>query len=591
MTDETFAALVERCFTGSLPDAERAELTALVRDQARWRELYIDQVRLHLHLDALLRTESPEETGRRLELILALDSPQRDLTLVQNVQAKLGFVPRRRRLAFRLAIAGVAAAVLLLIGGMALWSWKSESTLARLALVQGEVYVVAGPTRTLAVAGQALANGQGLETENDDSAAVVVYPDGTRLELGPGTTVTELSEQEGKRLTLAEGFLLADVAPQPADRPMRLTTRHAEVVVRGTRFRLTNLPEATRIELEQGSLQLVRHNDQQTIELTPGYYAVVAADQEAVQPQPLPPRSDAPRWTLPAALGISCFAFSPDGKRLAAGSRGQIELWDPASGQQVSSYAWNGDWVYALAYSPDGRTLALTGKKSGGVRLCQVGTGDWVTLRTGSVLYLAWSPDGQTLALSDGHKTIILWDVAARRQRLVLTGHTDNITSLAFSPIGGRLASGSRDGTVRVWDPASGEELACLTEKTDPRPSKRDRVLCVAFSPDGSTLAAAVANGTIQLWDLGTGRQRANMQRHGSMVVAVAFSPDGKLLASGSNDRTIKLWDPATGAERMTLTGQESVTSLTFAPDGKSLASLGREQFVHLWNVGDALAR
>jgi len=55
-------------------------------------------------------------------------------------------------------------------------------------------------------------------------------------------------------------------------------------------------------------------------------------------------------------------AFSPDSSRLAAASFEQaVELWDPASGQEVFTLYGESSGVLCLAFSRDGRRLASGG--------------------------------------------------------------------------------------------------------------------------------------------------------------------------------------------------------------------------------------
>ena len=71
--------------------------------------------------------------------------------------------------------------------------------------------------------------------------------------------------------------------------------------------------------------------------------------------------------------------------------------------------------VYALAFSPDGATLATAGA-DGGIRLWDVATqqeiGTPMTAGPGPVYALAFSPDGATLATAGGDGRARLWNVA-----------------------------------------------------------------------------------------------------------------------------------------------------------------------------------
>src|SRR5262249_41978620 len=152
----------------------------------------------------------------------------------------------------------LAAAVLLLAVGAAWWLSRPAATvaIARLERAEGEVYLVSGDAKELVAAGWQVHSGQGLRTVGEESGAVGVCSDGTRLEVGPDSSLGELADDartSGKRISLLAGFLGADVTKQPESRPMVLTTPHAKVVVQGTRFSLVNSPEATRVDLENGS--------------------------------------------------------------------------------------------------------------------------------------------------------------------------------------------------------------------------------------------------------------------------------------------------------------------------------------------------
>jgi WD40 repeat protein len=188
---------------------------------------------------------------------------------------------------------------------------------------------------------------------------------------------------------------------------------------------------------------------------------------------------------------------------------------------------------------------------------------------TCDVWALAFSPDGKTLAAGRSDGGITLWDVATEKARVTLDAHKRGIHSVAFSPDGKTLASASRDKTIRLWNVATGKNVATLE-------GREDVVRCVAFSPDGKTLASACGarDKTVKLWDMETGRNTRTFP--GAGFLSVAFSPDGKTLAASCFDKTIRLWDAKTGKSTATLTGRDPfVYSVAFSPDGKTLASGG----------------
>jgi WD40 repeat protein len=288
------------------------------------------------------------------------------------------------------------------------------------------------------------------------------------------------------------------------------------------------------------------------------------------------------------ALGHA--AFSRDGKLLATkGTYDSISLWDTSTGQVLRTLPTPFINMQALAFSPDGKTLA-----GGGYR---------------------------TLAYSS---EILLWDVQSGELERSLKESSKTkqaeVTTIAFSPDGKKLALGgavgqferineisgrfnNSYGMAQLWDVKSGVLLAEIG-----RPIHRVRVTTLAFSPDGARLATGSEDKTVGLWDVqtyrslgdatfygadGDGGEIRELDMPGVGVKDVTFSPDGKSLKVLTNNKVVKSWDvsaprPQSDPIRQLLPGGGSrYSAIAFAPNSYWLVSGEYGKRVRFWTVND----
>ncbi len=285
------------------------------------------------------------------------------------------------------------------------------------------------------------------------------------------------------------------------------------------------------------------------------------------------------RFKVRAALAV---ALSPDGKTLAAGGKEEaVLLWEPTSGRRIRRLPVNG-FLDSLAFSRDGKTLAAA--TWGDIHLWEVATWNELPPCQGHVLpvfAVAFSPDGKTLASGSEDHTIRLWDLATSKEIHPLEGHQGAVRSVAFSPDRKLLATAGGDHIVRVWDVLTGKEVKQLQ-------GEQHWIYTIAFSPDGKTLASGGLDGTVHLWEIATGEELHRFARNRTFVYQLVFSPDGKILAVSREDQLIRhidLLDVQSGKLLRQLEGPGRFPVLAFSPDSKLLASGCEDKFIRLWDV------
>ena len=97
------------------------------------------------------------------------------------------------------------------------------------------------------------------------------------------------------------------------------------------------------------------------------------------------------------------------------------------------------NWVESVAFSPDGTRIA-TGSKDLTVKLWDAATGEETRMfrgRTGPVTSVAFSPDGTRIASGGEDRTLRVWDSAIGPETLTITEGGSPL--LAFSPEERRL--------------------------------------------------------------------------------------------------------------------------------------------------------
>ncbi len=312
--------------------------------------------------------------------------------------------------------------------------------------------------------------------------------------------------------------------------------------------------------------------------------------------------------------GLTRAAMSKDGKMLAVVLRSNaVQLWDVETGKALQQIKSSVNGVSAMAFTPDGKTLAIravsericflhdiqTGKEIRKLKpVPPGGNGGNVFGGPGDGTGLAISPDGKIIALPEiefvNQKvsgSVTLFEIGTGKQIRRIETPTHGISAIAFSPDGKTLVYNTHTA-LHVTDVDTGKEIRQLKGFFGAN--------LMIFAPDGQTLAVKGRDQLVRLFDPKTGNLLHTFgeppglkggaagffaNQNGGLVTDVVYSADGKTLVIGGQQMP-RFFDAAT-AKELPLAGgghRGAVSALMVAADGKTTFSRGAEGVLRVWN-------
>lgn len=265
------------------------------------------------------------------------------------------------------------------------------------------------------------------------------------------------------------------------------------------------------------------------------------------------------RWDTQAEIALQSYEgigvhhaidVSPDRGWLAVGTR----IYDITTGQLLREFP-SDYWINDVAFSPNGRLLAVGGMRSG------------------------FDQDRIYTGVAE------VWDIETGQRVLSLNQHTDEVQSVSFSPDSTLLLTASIDTTAILWNIAEGTLLQTFPHDNE--------VAYAEYSQDGAVILTSGPRIAPTLWNAQTGLKLRTFGAENIAVRGATLSPDGEIIATADLDGSLRLWDAETGRLERRVVGFKATLSLPiFSPDGRLIAVTAENGAVFLvrTQVNDLIA-
>src|ERR1043166_1446019 len=307
--------------------------------------------------------------------------------------------------------------------------------------------------------------------------------------------------------------------------------------------------------------------------------------------------------TYTALPVVSALAYSPDGSMLAVSGYHEVLLHSADGSNILARLLGESPRIESLAFSTNGAMLAVAGSapaRFGEIQIWDVTAKGLAKpaeallkaykIAPDSVYGITFSPDATKVAVGCADKTVRIIEIKDGKELLKFDSHGDWVLGTTFTVNGKRLLTGSRDRAMKLIDAANGQFIDDINKLLEP-------VLCIARHPTEDVVAYGGDTGAIRVYKIAENQGRTaakndvkqikEFERMPGAVRAIAYSPDGSLIAAGGSHEEVRLYNAKDGKRAATLKGHiGAIFTLSFNPRTNHLATAGYDGNVRIYETG-----
>ena len=303
-----------------------------------------------------------------------------------------------------------------------------------------------------------------------------------------------------------------------------------------------------------------------------------------------------PTYTVPPV--VTALAYSPDGSTLAVSGFREILLYDTTNFERKARLVGKAHRIESLMYTADGRILGMAGgspAQFGEVQLWDTTTNTLIKAMRSSydtVYGLSFSPDASRVAFGCSDQTVRILSVEDEKELIKFDNHSDWVFGTIFSTDGSHFVSAGRDTALKLVEVNTGSFVDDINSSN----KGYGEINTIARHPTEDWVLSGGEDRIPRLYKIfreirrDVGNTDFNLihayEAQSGTIEGVAFSADGSQVATGSTGGEVRIYDTEDGKRLASMQGDAvGVFAVSFHPNGKQLATGGFDGKIRIFDT------